>query len=156
MDAPFDVNDGMKLELGSTAKLRTLAHYLEIIAQLHDELAPLDSHMLAGLAANGRDPLTRWAASTLLAAPGLDLDTFLANAMERRYSGSPDEEFFTGAGLQHFGNFESEDNERILTLREALIHSTNLVFIQESHGSEHRPVSRGTPALRCQRYHGRC
>ena len=130
LDAPFDVNDGMKLELGSTAKLRTLAHYLEIIAQLHDELAPLNAHMLQGLAANGRDPLTRWAAGALLAAPGLDLDTFVANSMERRYSGSPDEEFFTGAGLLHFGNFESEDNDQILTLRAALVHSTNLVFIR--------------------------
>lgn len=130
LDAPFDVNDGMKLELGSTAKLRTLAHYLEIIAQLHDELTALDAHVLQALAANGSDPLTRWAASTLLAEPGLDLDTFLANAMERRYSGSPDEEFFTGAGLHHFGNFESEDNDQILTLREGLVHSTNLVFIR--------------------------
>jgi hypothetical protein len=35
---PFDVNEGMKLELGSTAKLRTLAHYLDVMAQLYDEL----------------------------------------------------------------------------------------------------------------------
>jgi len=130
LDAPFDVNDGMKLELGSTAKLRTLAHYLELIAQLHDQLASVDSHILDGLAANGRDPLTRWAASTLVSQPDLSLDRFLALSLERRYSGSPDEEFFTGAGLHHFGNFESEDNDQILTVREAFIHSTNLVFIR--------------------------
>src|SRR5262249_53123399 len=35
----FDLNDGMKLELGSTAKLRTLANYLEQVAGLHHELA---------------------------------------------------------------------------------------------------------------------
>ena len=130
LDAPFDVIDGMKLELGSTAKLRTLAHYLEIMAQLHDELARLDPRILAGMAVNGRDPLTRWAASTLRAEPPLDLDAFLALCLERRYSGSPEEEFFTGAGLQHFGNFESEDNGQVLSLREAFAHSTNLVFIR--------------------------
>ena len=130
LDAPFDVNDGMKLELGSTAKLRTLAHYLELIAQLHDELTPLDPRLLQGLASNGRDPLTRWAANTLLARPNLDLEDFLALSMERQYSGSPDEEFFTGAGLHHFGNFESEDNEQVLSLRAAFAHSTNLVFIR--------------------------
>jgi membrane peptidoglycan carboxypeptidase len=130
LDAPFDVNDGMKLELGSTAKLRTLAHYLELIAQLHDELSPMDPRSLQGLAANGRDPLTRWAASTLLAQPSIGPDAFLALSLERRYSGSPDEEFFTGAGLHHFGNFESEDNDQVLSLREAFAHSTNLVFIR--------------------------
>jgi membrane peptidoglycan carboxypeptidase len=130
LDAPFDVNGGMKLELGSTAKLRTLAHYLEIMAQLHDELAPLDTGMLGRRAAKARDPLTGWAAQTLLAEPRLDLEAFLSESLERRYSASPDEEFLTGAGIHHFGNFESEDNDRILSIREALIHSTNLVFIR--------------------------
>ena len=130
LDAPFDVNDGMKLELGSTAKLRTLAHYLELIAQLHDELVRLDAHALEGLATHGRDPLTRWAARILVTDPAASLDTFLALSLERRYSGSPDEEFFTGSGLQHFGNFESEDNDQVLSLREAFAHSTNLVFIR--------------------------
>src|SRR5258706_2467658 len=37
-NAPFDFNKSVKLELGSTAKLRTLTHYLEIIAQLKREL----------------------------------------------------------------------------------------------------------------------
>ncbi|HEU0116990.1 MAG TPA: transglycosylase domain-containing protein, partial [Alphaproteobacteria bacterium] len=35
IDAPFDMNEGMKLDLGSTAKLRTLVTYLEIIGELH-------------------------------------------------------------------------------------------------------------------------
>jgi membrane peptidoglycan carboxypeptidase len=130
LDAPFDVNDGMKLELGSTAKLRTLAHYLDLVAQLHDELSHLSTDLLSARADKARDPITRWAAATLLAEPQLDLDTFLEKSLERTYSASPDEEFFTGAGLQRFGNFESEDNDRILTIREALIHSTNLVFIR--------------------------
>ena len=36
---PFDFNKSVKLELGSTAKLRTLTHYLELIAELHKELS---------------------------------------------------------------------------------------------------------------------
>ena len=39
LDQPFDVNEGVKLDLGSTAKLRTLATYLEIIAELHTRFA---------------------------------------------------------------------------------------------------------------------
>jgi membrane peptidoglycan carboxypeptidase len=130
LEAPFDVNDGMKLELGSTAKLRTLAHYLEIVAQLHDELSALDRHRLEARAINGRDPITRWGAMTLHAEPHLDLEAFLAKSLERSYSASPDEEFFTGGGLHHFANFEPEENGQVLTIRQAFIHSTNLVFIR--------------------------
>src|SRR5215471_4245431 len=42
LNQPFDLNEGMKLELGSTAKLRTLAHYLELIASLYNEFHGLD------------------------------------------------------------------------------------------------------------------
>lgn len=38
-DQPFDINEGSKLELGSTAKLRVLTSYLEIIGELHDKYA---------------------------------------------------------------------------------------------------------------------
>lgn len=130
LGAPFDVNDGMKLELGSTAKLRTLAHYLEIVAELYDQVSALDRQRLEAWATNARDPITRWAATTVLAEPQLGLDAFLAKSLERSYSASPDEEFFTGGGLHHFGNFEPEENGEVLTIREAFIHSTNLVFVR--------------------------
>jgi membrane peptidoglycan carboxypeptidase len=130
LDAPFDVNDGMKLELGSTAKLRTLVHYLELVAQLYDELSPLPASTLATQAAMARDPITRWAAVNLLVTPGMGLSELLEQALERRYSGSPDEAFFTGGGIHHFGNFEPEDDSQELTVREAAIRSTNLVFIR--------------------------
>jgi hypothetical protein len=35
VDRPLDLNEGGMLDLGSTAKLRTRATYLEIIAELH-------------------------------------------------------------------------------------------------------------------------
>ncbi len=38
-DQPFDLNQGSKLELGSTAKLRVLASYLEVVAELHAQYA---------------------------------------------------------------------------------------------------------------------
>jgi len=38
LDQPFDINNGAKLELGSTAKLRTLVSYLDIMAALHGGL----------------------------------------------------------------------------------------------------------------------
>ena len=129
-DAPFDVNEGMKLELGSTAKLRTLGHYLELVAQLHDELSPLDAVTRERRAELARDPLTRWATATLRAQPNLDLDRFLSQSLERQYSANPAEVFFTGGGTHRFHNFDAADNDRVMSVRDAAVHSTNLVFIR--------------------------
>jgi len=41
LNKPFDINSGAKLMLGSTAKLRTLITYLDIVNQLHNRLATL-------------------------------------------------------------------------------------------------------------------
>lgn len=130
VNAPFDVNGEMKLELGSTAKLRTLAHYLDVMAQLYEELAPLDAETLSDRARDARDDLTRWAVSTLLEGQVLDLEAFLAKALERPYSASPAEAFFTGGGIHTFGNFDPAEDTWIMSVRDALVHSTNLVFIR--------------------------
>ncbi|MEO7426169.1 MAG: glycosyl transferase family 51, partial [Fibrobacteria bacterium] len=50
-------------------------------------------------------------------------------AMERKYSGSPTEKFFTGGGLHSFVNFEANENG-VQTLKEGFRHSVNLVFIR--------------------------
>ncbi len=105
--APFDFNKSVKLELGSTAKLRTVTHYLEIIAELHQELNGLDRKQLAERAQTARDPLTSWAAETLHERQ-IELQPFLDKAMERRYSASPYEDFFTGGGVHHFENFDQD------------------------------------------------
>jgi membrane peptidoglycan carboxypeptidase len=128
--APFDFNKSVKLELGSTAKLRTLTHYLELIAELHKELAPLDADGLKTKAQQARDPLTKWAVETLQKEKTVPLEAFLDLAMERKYSASPWETFFTGGGIHHFENFEREDNKRIPVLRDAFRNSINLVFIR--------------------------
>ena len=130
LDRPFDINDGVKMELGSTAKLRTLAHYLEIVAGLYHELAPLDTKTLAAQAHAAGDPITKWAAETLQHEHRLDLDGFLQRALERRYSASPYEGFFTGGGMHSFGNFDRNDNGRTLTVHDGLQRSVNLVFIR--------------------------
>ncbi|MGH7817946.1 MAG: hypothetical protein ACREOR_11205, partial [Candidatus Binatia bacterium] len=128
--APFDFNKSVKLELGSTAKLRTLVHYLEIIAALHKELSSLDHIELKQRAQAARDPLTKWACETLLEEKQLALQPFLDRAMARRYSASPHETFFTGGGVHHFENFDNKDDPQIFELRDAFRNSTNLVFIR--------------------------
>ena len=128
--APFDFNKSVKLELGSTAKLRAITHYFEIMAELHREMSALDIKQLAQRGQSARDPLTRWTAETLLNEETLALQPFLEAAMARRYSASPHEDFFTGGGVHRFENFDKDDNDRIFTLQDAFRNSTNLVFIR--------------------------
>ena len=128
--APFDFNKSVKLELGSTAKLRTLTHYLEVMAELHGELAGLSDGELAQRAQTARDPLTRWAVETTQSEKNLPLQAFLDRAMERRYSASPNEDFFTSGGLLRFENFDNKDDGRIVALNDAFRNSINLVFIR--------------------------
>ncbi len=127
---PFDLNSGMKLELGSTAKLRTLANYLQVVTALYGELSNLDIPAREERARTARDPITRWAAQTLVLEHSLDLNSFLEKSLDRTYSANPHEVFFTGGGSHTFQNFEPEDNGRILTVREAITRSVNLVFIR--------------------------
>jgi membrane peptidoglycan carboxypeptidase len=130
LNQPFNLNEGMKLELGSTAKLRTLAHYLETVEALFRQYSGLAASGLQDHLQTAEDPLTRWLLSTLAASPRLDLSTVLKRAMERTYSASPEEAFFTGGGLHRFRNFDSKENGLVLTVREATVRSTNLVFIR--------------------------
>jgi membrane peptidoglycan carboxypeptidase len=129
-DQPFDINTGMKLELGSTAKLRTLAHYLEIMEILYNDLTGRKEEELKDIARNESDPLTCWTATTLLQYKEISIDTFLQKSFERKYSASPYETFFTGGGLHNFHNFNKLDNSRQMTLYEATVYSTNLVYIR--------------------------
>ncbi len=129
LDQPLNISEGTKLELGSTAKLRTLASYLLAISRLHAELAPLSPEERAARPVAPADHLTQWAVEWLDLHEG-SLAEMLDAAMERRYSASPAEAFFTGGGLLRFSNFEPEDNHRILTVREAFRRSVNLVFVR--------------------------
>lgn len=127
---PFDINDGSKLELGSTAKLRVLTTYLEIISELHHRYASYSKEALHRLEFDRQDMLSRWAVDYLIRSPDRNLNVMLQSALERRYSASTGERFFTGGGIHTFQNFRKEDNGRNPTLIEALRESINLPFVR--------------------------
>lgn len=130
LERPLDISAGSMLDLGSTAKLRTLVTYLSIIAQLHDRYEGLPPTDLRQVAADADDPLTKWATGYLSRASDRSLQAMLNAAMERRYSASPAQQFFTGRGLHSFANFNRSDNGRVISLWDAFADSVNLVFIR--------------------------
>ena len=130
VDQPFDLNEGARLDLGSTAKFRTLVTYLELIAELHAKWSTLSPEALSALQVHPKDPIARWARDWLLQSPGGSLQAMLDAAMERRYSGDTGETFFTGGGAHHFENFEHSEDHQLFTVREALKHSVNLAFVR--------------------------
>lgn len=129
-DQPLDINEGVKLDLGSTAKLRTLAAYLEALADLHVKLAHLPRTDLKAVAREALDPLTQWAADWLAAAPEQSLAAMQAAAMQRRYSADPRESFFTGGGMHTFSNFDDRFDAVNVSAQIAFRHSINLPFIR--------------------------
>ena len=129
-DQPLNINEGTKLDLGSTAKLRTLVTYLDLMAKLHQRLSSMDKTSLRALDIDRKDVLTRWATDYFLAAKDPSLSALLDAALERRYSASTGEGFFTGGGLHHFDNFNREDDAKVMSVREGLRNSVNLVFIR--------------------------
>jgi membrane peptidoglycan carboxypeptidase len=132
-DQPLDINEGAKLDLGSTAKLRTLVTYLDIVDQLQRRYGDMKPAALAKVKLDPKDRLSQWAVEYFRALPAnadRGLAPMLAAAMERQYSGNPGEGFFTGGGLHYFGNFSKLDDKKILSVTSALRQSTNLVFVR--------------------------
>ena len=127
---PLDINQDTRLQLGSTAKLRTLIEYLQIVEALHHEFGKLPAGKLKGVAVAPGDRLTAWALDYLAAAPDRSLQSMLEAALQRRYSASPGEAFFTAGGLHHFGNFERSEDSQIMTVSQGFQQSVNLVFIR--------------------------
>lgn len=141
VDQPFDLNEGARLDLGSTAKFRTLVTYLELVAELHSKWSVLSPEALSAQPVHPKDQIARWARDYLLHTPGASLKAMLDAAMERSYSGSPGETFFTGSGAHHFENFEPEEDHQTFTVREALKHSVNLAFVRLMRDVVHRVMS---------------
>ena len=129
LNQPFDINQQTKLDLGSTAKLRTLVTYLEVIARLHQEYAGLPADKLQEQARPRRDVLAQWVAGYLLTADDKSLSATLSAAMDRHYSAAP-ELFYTGGGEHMFANFSPADNQRVMDVWEATRNSVNLVYIR--------------------------
>lgn len=132
LDQPLDLNAGTKIDLGSSAKLRTLVSYLNAIAELHDRWASASAEALEAL--RGTLPpganLSRWAIDYLLRAEDRALSDMLVAALDRRYSANPNEVFFTGGGQHRFSNFQKEDDRLEPTVAEALAQSINLSFVR--------------------------
>jgi membrane peptidoglycan carboxypeptidase len=130
LNEPFDLNSGGKLQLGSTAKLRTLITYLDIVDALHTRLARLSRDRLSAIQTAAKDdPLTRWAAGWLADAHDRGQQAMLDAAMQRTYSGSP-ATYFTGGGMQSFANFAKWENHAKPTVALAFADSINNAFIR--------------------------
>lgn len=130
IDQPFDINEGSKLELGSTAKLRVLATYLDIIAELQQRFSAMTVADLRQVDVERKDHITRWVVDYLITTRDRNLTRMLDAALQREYSASPDERFFTGGGLHVFNNFNKKENSRVPTLYQALQESINLPFVR--------------------------
>lgn len=128
VDQPLNINEGSRLELGSTAKLRTLVTYLEAVEALHRQYAQVS--LDARATPRAPDPLSRWAIAHLARTTDRSLETMIDAALNRQYSASPAASFFTGGGVHRFGNFDAKDNARVMSVREAFQRSVNLVFIR--------------------------
>ena len=130
LNEPLNINQNTKLELGSTSKLRTLINYLEIITDLHNQYSRLPVAELRKVKILPDDHITDWAVKYLQTAQDRSLKPMLRAAMERKYSGSTGESFYTGGGVHHFDNFESWESGSNLTVSEAFQNSVNLCFIR--------------------------
>ena len=129
-DQPLDINEGIRLDLGSTSKLRTMVHYLELVTDLYQQYKGRPAQELSQIELHPRDYISTWVIEQLRVSPKINLEDLLNLALDRKYSAGPGEYFFTGGGLHHFNNFTKDENNKIMSVRHALRDSVNLVFIR--------------------------
>jgi len=129
VEGPFDVNQGSKLELGSTAKVRVLVSYLELVERVYESHGHKSAQELQALMVANGDSITQWTTRYLQKHPAATRHEVLSAAVERRMSGNPSERFFTGGGVHVFQNYNAKSN-RVMTIREAAQESANLVFVR--------------------------
>src|SRR5947207_490414 len=96
---------------------------------LHQRFIGLKPAELTRIAAKSQDVLTQWAANYMAKASDHSLQAMLDASALRTYSGSP-ESFFTGGGMQGFGNFDSDENGGSYSVIDAFKHSVNLSFVR--------------------------
>ena len=142
---PFNVSEGIRLDLGSTAKLRTLVHYLTLVARLHERYAGLAPEQIRALAPSARDAIGHFVVEAMAADPELRLDALLDLALERSYSASSGERFFTGGGSHRFQNFDARHEGRRMTLRAAFRDSVNLPFVRLMRDVVDHEIAAGVP-----------
>jgi membrane peptidoglycan carboxypeptidase len=130
LNQPFDINKGAKLDMGSSAKLRTLITYLQLVAELREQYAGLSREDLLKLKVSDKDLLSQWVIQYLANSQDKALTIMLEAAMSRLYSANPGESFFTGGGVHKFANFHKEDDHKVMDMWEATRNSVNLPFIR--------------------------
>jgi membrane peptidoglycan carboxypeptidase len=130
LNQPFDINKGAKLDMGSSAKLRTLITYLQLVEELHSRYSGLSRVQLNKVKVADKDLLLQWAIHYLANASDKALLPMLEAAMTRPYSASPAESFFTGGGVHRFSNFHHDDDHKVMDMWEATRNSVNLPFIR--------------------------
>ena len=130
LNQPFDINKGAKLDMGSSAKLRTLITFLQLVAELRSQYAGLSREALLKLKVSDKDLLSQWVIQYLANSQDKALTTMLEAAMSRLYSANPGESFFTGGGVHKFANFHKEDDHKVMDMWEATRNSVNLPFIR--------------------------
>ena len=129
-EQPLDINEGIRIDLGSTSKLRTMVHYLELVTDVYQRYKKLSIKDLNKLELHPRDYLSTWVVEQLRLTPKINLEDLLNRALDKTYSSSPGEYFFTGGGLHHFNNFTPDEDGKMMSVRTALRDSVNLVFIR--------------------------
>jgi membrane peptidoglycan carboxypeptidase len=130
LNQPFDINKGAKLDMGSSAKLRTLITYLQLVTELHSKYSGISRAELLKLKVYEKDLLMQWVVQYLANAEDKSLTPMLQAAMSRTYSASPAESFFTGGGVHRFSNFHHDDDHKVMDMWEATRNSVNLPFIR--------------------------
>ena len=130
LDQPLNINQNTRLELGSTAKLRTLINYLEIIQGLHRQYVRMTPEQLKAVQILPDDHLTQWAIQYLSTTQDRSLKAMLQASLDRKYSGNPGEAFYTGGGVHVFANFEKQEDFQNFTVASGFQNSVNLVFIR--------------------------
>jgi len=126
LNRPLNISTGVKLELGSTAKLRTLATYLMAIDHLDDYFFTQGPSARKPIT----DMLSNWVAEYRLLHPKATREEVLKASLQREFSANPHQAFFTGGGLHIFKNFKKDQDDKTYTIGEGLCQSVNLVFIR--------------------------
>ena len=129
-DKKLNINESSRLDLGSTAKLRTLITYLQIMSDLYTKISPMSRKEMLEIKIKPGDGMTHWARGHLFMRRAKTRLDFLKDAMDRKYSASPYYAFLTSGGMHRFHNFSDYYDSRRMDLWSATRASVNLVFVR--------------------------
>ena len=93
---PFDISRSGRLNLGSTAKLRTVITYLQIVAALHARYGAMSAAQLRDVTPDRQDALTRWALDYLAKTPDRSLPAMLDAAVAAQVLREPRRDLLHG------------------------------------------------------------